>query len=172
MGWKTNLLVEELGERVHQGKRTRESDIGQDDSVEAAIVLVSTTDWVGGLFTPVYMSLIEKWESSEQTFGNIQNTTLQSVLTFTFQSFSRRSYPERLTIKHNVPGFPLGFCLCLAPTQVLNDYKHTHTMMQPPLYAWKYGDWYSVMYCICPKHNTLYSGQRVNCFASFFAVLH
>ena len=34
-------------------------------------------------------------------------------------------------------------------------------------YAWKYGVVLCVMCCICPKHNTLYSGQKVNCFATF-----
>ena len=29
----------------------------------------------------------------------------------------------------------------------------------------KYGKWYSK---ICPKHNTSYSGQKVNCLATFF----
>uniref|UniRef100_A0A8K9V6H5 Si:dkey-16p21.7 n=1 Tax=Oncorhynchus mykiss TaxID=8022 RepID=A0A8K9V6H5_ONCMY len=45
--------------------------------------------------------------------------------------------------KQTEPGFPLGFCLCFTPfrffflilknSPVLNDYKHTHNMMQPPL---------------------------------------
>ena len=44
--------------------------------------------------------------------------------------------------KQTEPGFPLGFCLCLAPFRFffilknspgLNDYKYMHNMMQPPL---------------------------------------
>ena len=78
--------------------------------------------------------------------------------------------------KQTEPGFPLAFCLCLAPfrfffilkiSPVLNNNKHTHNMMQPPLRLkiWRY---VLVLYCICPKHNTLYSGQKANCFATFF----
>jgi hypothetical protein len=75
------------------------------------------------------------------------------------------------------PDFPLGLCLCLAPfcfffvmknSSVLKYYKHIHNMMQPPLCLKKWRVVLSnVFYWICPKHNTLYSGQKVNCFATF-----
>ena len=45
-------------------------------------------------------------------------------------------------------------------SRVLNDYKHTHNMMQPPL-CLKICRVVlcNVLYWICPKHKTLYSGQ-------------
>ena len=84
-------------------------------------------------------------------------------------------------VKQTEPGFPLGFCLCLAQlhvililknSPVLNDYKHTHDMMQPPLYLkiWKVV-LSNVLYWIFPKHNTLYSGQKVNCLATFYGII-
>lgn len=55
MGWQMRTFW--LKNRVNENQAAWGSDIGQDDSKEAAIVLVSTTDGVGVLFTPVYMSL-------------------------------------------------------------------------------------------------------------------
>jgi hypothetical protein len=77
------------------------------------------------------------------------------------------------------PGFPLGFCLCLAPFSlffilkilpVLNNYKNTHNLMQPPLCLkiWRVVI-SNVLYWICPKHNTVYSGRKENSYATFFS---
>ena len=55
---------------------------------------------------------------------------------------------------------------------VLNDYKYTHNMMQPPLCLkiWRVV-LSNVLYWICLKHNTLYLGQNIYCFGTFFSVL-
>ena len=78
--------------------------------------------------------------------------------------------------KQTEPGFPLGFWLFLALFHiffiwknftVVKDYKHN--MMQPPLCLKIWRVILSDAYCwICPKHNTLYSGQKVYCFATYF----
>ena len=78
-------------------------------------------------------------------------------------------------------GFPLGFCLCLAPfclffilknSPVLNDYKHTHNIVQPPLCLKICRLVLSILLdWICPKYKTLHSGQKMYCFANCFTVL-
>ena len=71
----------------------------------------------------------------------------------------------------------VGFCLCLDAfhlffilknSTVLNNYKHTHNMMQPPLCFKIWRVVFSNVFCwICPKHKTLYLDQTVNWFATF-----
>ena len=77
--------------------------------------------------------------------------------------------------------FLLRFCLCLAvlflfinkkTSLVRADEKHSHKMKQPPPCLKICSVYLNDVLCwIFPKHNTLYSGQKVNVFATCFAVL-
>ena len=60
-----------------------------------------------------------------------------------------------------LPEFSSISFFILKNSPVLNDYKHTHNMMQPLLCLkiWRVG-LHNVLYWICPKHKTSYSGQN------------